>query len=95
MSYLTPSQIQEQRKLAIWAKGRVIENYDPAVWRHDDKGSVMRYSDYGNRSSEFGWEFDHYPVAAALGGDDSLSNLRPLNWKNNAKHGALLSGLLR
>ena len=85
----------EAFKLAVWAKGSVILDYDPTVWRHDAYGSVMRYSDYGNRNSDHGWEIDHYPVPNALGGAESLRNARPLNWHNNASSGGTLGGLLR
>ena len=68
----------------VWRKGHPIEGYDPASWRRDDYGRVMRYSDYGDRTSEFGWEIDHI-VKKEHGGTDSLSNLRPLNWVSNVK----------
>lgn len=93
-SLLAQGQTEEQKKLAVWNKGHPIPDYDAAVWRRDDLGSAIRYTDYGNRESEFGWEFDHYPIPAAMGGTDDVSNLRPLHWKHNARHGGLLSGLL-
>ena len=75
---------QERFKLAVWSKGRAIPNYDSDVWRHDDFGKVMRHLDYGNRDSEFGWEFDHI-TPRSEGGVDNLSNLRPLNWNANVR----------
>jgi hypothetical protein len=67
------------QKDAVWAKGNVIPGFDPAVWRRDSMGSVMRYSDYGDRDSGYGWEIDHtHPD-----GPDELWNLRPLYWRNN------------
>jgi 5-methylcytosine-specific restriction endonuclease McrA len=72
--------------LQVWNKGRPIPGYDRDVWRHDTYGSVMRFQDYGNTDSEYGWEIDHiYPVAQ--GGSDDLSNLQPLFWKNNRSKG--------
>jgi hypothetical protein len=81
----------EARKLAVWAKGRIIPGYPETVWRHDDFGRVIRWSDYGDRSSEHGWEIDHiHPTS--LGGIDHLTNLRPLHCAVNAGLGGLLSG---
>jgi hypothetical protein len=92
MSFL-PEQTEEIKKLFVWARGTPIVGYDPAIWRYDWFGTLMRYRDYGDRSSEYGWEIDH-AVPAALGGPDDWSNLRPLNWRNNAVGGGLLGGLL-
>tara|TARA_B100000315_G_C14105946_1_gene375952 strand:+ start:74 stop:367 length:294 start_codon:yes stop_codon:yes gene_type:complete len=89
-SVLAGIQPDEAKNLAVWAKGRPIPGYDPAVWRHDDYGSVIRYSDYGNRDSDYGWERDHYPIPASTGGPDTVDNLRPLHWRNNTALGSLL-----
>jgi hypothetical protein len=82
------------RKITVWMKGIPIPGWPDSEWRHDVSGSVMKYSEYGNRNSEYGWEFDHYPVPSGLGGLDAISNLRPLNWKNNASHGGMLGNAL-
>lgn len=71
---------------AVWNKGRVIAGYDSNTWRHDMCGKVMKCSDYGKTSSEYGWEIDHSrPVAK--GGSDELSNLQPLQWEDNRRKG--------
>ena len=68
---------------AVWDKGREIAEFDPAVWRHDDEGNVIKRDEYGNRDSDYGWEIDHIrPVSD--GGSDDLVNLRPLQWAANA-----------
>lgn len=85
---------EERKKLAVWQKGRPIPGYDAAVWRHDDHGNVICYGNHGDRSSQYGWEMDHHPIAASLGGSDDVTNLRPLQCIANASHGGILGGLL-
>ena len=73
-------------KSQVWWKGTQSQQNDPKVWMQDKCGLFMKWSEHGNRDSEHGWEIDHiYPQA--LGGSDDLSNLQPLNWKNNAAKG--------
>ena len=93
MSFLADSLSLEQKKLAVWAKGTPIIGYHEAVYRRDHMGRAMRYSDYGYRSSDYGWEFGHI-VASAFGGSDDIANLRPEHWQTNASAGGLLGNLL-
>lgn len=81
----------ELRKLAVWSKARTIVGYDPDVWRADCCNAAIRWGDYGNTMSKFGWEIDHvFPVA--LGGSDDLGNLQALVWQNNRSKGDKLTG---
>lgn len=69
----------DEKVQKVWEKGHADSNNDSNVWRKDDCTAWMKRSLYGNRESEYGWEVDHINPN---GGDD-LSNLRPLQWKNN------------
>ena len=75
---------QAQLIVHVWQKGHIVAGYDAGKWRKDDFGNWIRWQDYGNRDSEFGWEIDHI-VPVSEGGTDDFSNLRPLWWKTNVK----------
>lgn len=71
--------MSSQLKDHVWAKATFIIGHDSSEWRKDECGAWIKYSEYGNRSSQFGWEIDHI----APGGPTIIDNLRPLQWRNN------------
>ena len=81
------------RKAASWQNASPIPGYDPALWRMDCDGRVIKWSDYGIKS-DHGWEIDHI-VPVALGGGDDVSNLRARHWMGNSSAGGTLSNMLR
>jgi hypothetical protein len=68
---------------AVWEKGNIVPNNDPTKWRKDDCQAWIGRLAYGDRNSQYGWEIDHI-TPESQGGTDQLSNLRPLQWQNNA-----------
>ncbi len=68
---------------AVWEKGTKVPGYDPNVRRKDQCTAWIKRDSYGDRGSEYGWEIDHI-TPVSRGGTDALSNLRPLQWENNA-----------
>ena len=68
---------------AVWQKGQIRPGQDPDIIRVDDYGNAILRHQYGNRNSAYGWEIDHI-LRLENGGTDSLSNLRPLQWRVNA-----------
>jgi hypothetical protein len=82
----------EQKKIAAWTACRPLDGFSPAVYRVDDYGNLLVWSDHG-KQSEYGWEIDHRTPSAA-GGSDSLDNLRALYWRVNRQLGGLLGSFL-
>jgi len=80
------TEATHELKSAVWWKGTAIPGYDPKIWMRDRFGSVIKWSEHGNRESKHGWEIDHIRPLRKLGSDD-LSNLQPLQWENNVRKG--------
>ena len=74
----------EDLKRACWARTSPVAG-QPNAWefRKDCLGNLVRYSDFGNRQSPFGWEID-YIVPRSRGGSNDAYNLQALHWKSLA-----------
>ena len=71
---------------SVWAKGKTVIDYDPALVRKDYRGRRMLRNEHGDTDSIYGWEVDHI-IRVSDGGSDHISNLRPTNWQTNRKRG--------
>ena len=67
----------------VWEKGTVVQGNNSNHWRKDACNAWIGRNFYGNRQAQYGWEIDHI-TPSSQDGSDALSNLRPLQWENNA-----------
>ena len=81
----------ERRKAWVWANAREVTGRDRRVWRRDSSGAVIRYCDYGNRFSPYGWTIEKNLAVRA-----ELPDPRPLHWRHHVllrrDHSAAVSG---
>ena len=74
----------EDLKRAAWARtSPVTGQLSSWEFRKDCLGNLVRYADFGNRHSPFGWELD-FIVPKAVGGSQDVDNLQALHWRANA-----------
>jgi hypothetical protein len=75
----------EDLKRAAWARTSPVSGQmNSWEFRKDALGNLVRYGDFGNRHSPFGWELE-YIVSRALGGSTDAENLQALHWKAGAR----------
>ena len=68
----------------IWQKAaQAGEANEKKGFRKDTCGAWILKSAYGTQQYPWGWEIDHI-TPLSQGGFNHVSNLRPLQWRNNA-----------
>ena len=82
--------ISETLKQEVWEKGRVVEGFNPDMYRKDACGAWIIRDKYGTTDNIYGWQIDHIcPVSrlASQGFSEEaiwdIRNLRPLQHQNN------------
>src|SRR3954468_12842363 len=76
--------VLEDLKRACWGKTSPVSGQANSwEFRKDCLGNLLRYADYGNRHSPFGWELE-YITAQGAGGTTDPDNLQALHWKAHA-----------
>lgn len=84
-------RFSEEQKQIAWSRAQIVPGRDPNITRKDACGAWIKWADYGDTNSEWGWEIDHiHPVV--LGGTDHPNNLQALHWKNNRAKGDSITG---
>jgi hypothetical protein len=74
----------EDLKRAAWSRTSPVGHHANAwEFRKDRLGNMVRYADYGNRKSPFGWELD-FIEPRAVGGSSDPSNIQALHWRATA-----------
>lgn len=77
----------KKQLLAVWEKGIIVPGKDQNVERRDICGARIIWHHHGlKRNRKTSWEVDHI-LAEVLGGTDDLTNLQPLQWRNNRAKG--------
>jgi hypothetical protein len=75
--------LETRRK--VWNKARPLkkngQKYNESIWRIDVFGQVIRYDDYGETGSTYGWGVVCVK-GDEQGGEDSADNLQALHWRN-------------
>jgi hypothetical protein len=72
-------------KDAVWKKGKKINGFNPNEWRKDKYGNKICYQEHG-KTTEYGWDIDHYIPKTKCGSDD-IHNLYPVQYSKNRSMG--------
>jgi len=74
----------EDLKRAAWSRTSQVGGHNNAwEFRKDRLGNMVRWADYGNRKSPFGWELDHIEPKS-VAGSTNPENLQALHWRATA-----------
>ena len=81
--YTNKDTWSNEDKMTIWEKGNFITGYDPHKWRRDNYGNEMKWDDYGNKKSNYGWGIGQINLISN-GVVKNIINLQPLHWRNTS-----------
>ncbi|MET3664780.1 hypothetical protein [Caulobacter sp. 1776] len=70
-----------QGRVEAWERCARIPGCDKAVWRQDGEGRVIRWSDFGDRFSRYGWEVVSRPRPGMLGRALAPRRLEAIHWR--------------
>ena len=83
MGYQGHMTMLEDLKRLAWSRTSPVSGQANSwEFRKDCLGNLVRYADYGNRHSPFGWELENVGGQSAGTGDPN--HLQALHWKAHA-----------
>jgi hypothetical protein len=77
-----------QGRVEAWERCARIPGCDKAVWRQDAGGRVIRWADFGDRFSRYGWEVVSRPRPGVLGRALSVKRLEAIHWRGLTRNAA-------
>lgn len=70
-----------QGRVEAWERCARIPGCDKAIWRQDGQGRVIRWSDFGDRFSRYGWEVVSRPRPGVWGRALAAKRLEAVHWR--------------
>ncbi len=70
-----------QGRVDAWERCARIPGCDKAIWRQDAQGRVIRWSDFGDRFSRYGWEVVSRTRPGVWGRALAVKRLEAVHWR--------------
>jgi len=68
-------------RVQAWDRCGRIPGCDKAVWRQDAEGRVIRWADFSDRFSRYGWEIRTCPRRGVLGWALQRPTVEAVHWR--------------
>jgi hypothetical protein len=68
-------------RIRAWEACARIPACDKAIWRQDVAGRVIRWADFGDRFSRYGWEMHDRPSVGILGKAFNRRTVEAIHWR--------------
>lgn len=68
-------------RIQAWDRCSRIPGCDKSVWRQDANGRVIRWADFGDRFSRYGWETRTCPSGTVLGRALKRYRIEAIHWR--------------
>ncbi len=68
-------------RVRAWEGCARIPGCDKSIWRQDAAGRVIRWADFGDRFSRYGWEMRDRPSPGLLGRAFHRHTVEAIHWR--------------